>query len=205
MSSAGAAAPSAVSWPRRSSRSSTRGVRQGVLPPMLNWARDVMSRLPPRPIEALWLRASIALAGGLEPLGVSRRRALPSPSARQARTDARPRPHPVRAHAVPRRPALPDGGRLGAERSAARTRWIDSRHRCLRAPTAWDRIAADRLEAGGPRLAERTAALERAAGLFERLASHETLAAEANLRLGYVRLRQGQSDAALAHFDRFHR
>ena len=51
-------------------------------------------------------------------------------------------------------------------------------------------------------MAERTAALERAAGLYERVVSHEALAAEANLRLGYVRLLQGQSDAALSHFDK---
>jgi Flp pilus assembly protein TadD len=90
---------------------------------------------------------------------------------------------------------------LGAEKSA--TSSLDR----LSAPpqqssTAWDEIATQRLEAGGLHLAERTAALERAAGLLERLTSHETLGGEANLRLGFVRLRQGQSDAALAHIDR---
>ena len=68
--------------------------------------------------------------------------------------------------------------------------------------TGWDRISADLLERDAPGAAERTALLDRAAGFFERLLSHSALAAEANLRLGYVRLRQGQFDTALAHFDR---
>jgi tetratricopeptide (TPR) repeat protein len=90
---------------------------------------------------------------------------------------------------------------IGAEVAALRP--LDR----LSAPPAqssigWDRIEADLVDAGGPRLAERAAAFERAAGLFERLTSHTDLAAEAHLRLGYVRLCQGQRDTALAHFDR---
>lgn len=176
------------------------GVRQGVLPAMLNWARGVLSRQPPRAIEALWLRASIAISEGLgrwtflvEGVGQTtasgKPGAAPTAHIRFARTRFPDDPHFQMAEA------------LGAERSAANT--PDRLSATLsQSTTGWDAIAAQRLEAGGPRLAQRTADLERAAGLLERLTSHETLAAEATLRLGHVRLRQGQSDAALGHFDR---
>ena len=176
------------------------GVRQGVLPAMLNWARGVMSRRPPRPVEALWLRASIAISEGLgrwtflvEGVGQTtvsgKPGAVPTAHIRFARTRFPDDPHFQMAEA------------LGAEKSAANT--PDRLSGTLsQSSTGWDAIAAQRLEAGGPRLAERTADLERAAGLLERLTSHETLTGEAILRLGYVRLRQGQFDAALGHFDR---
>ena len=176
------------------------GVRQGVLPAMLNWARDVLSRQPPRRIEALWLRASIALAEGLD------RWIFLVEGVGQTTASGKPGPAPV-AHIRFARTRFPDdpyfqmAEAIGAEVSANRP--LDRLSGPpIQSSTEWDRISTDRLEAGGLRLPERTAALERAAGLLERLTSHETLAAEANLRLGYVRLRQGQSDAALAHFDR---
>jgi tetratricopeptide (TPR) repeat protein len=176
------------------------GIRQGVLPAMLNWARGVMSRLPPRADEALWLRAAIALAEGLDrwvylvegvagPAASGKPAVAPVGLIRFARTRFPDDPYFQLADAV------------GAEVSA--TRPLDQ----LSGPpqessAAWDRIASERLDGGGPRLSERTVALERAAGLLERLTTHAALAAEANLRLGYVRLRQGQTDTALAHFDR---
>lgn len=176
------------------------GARQGVLPSMLTWARGVMSRLPPRPAEALWLRASIALAEGLD------RWVFLVEGVRGPAVDGKPTPAPV-GHIRFARTRYPDdphfqmADAIGAEVLA--TRPLDR----LSGPptessTGWDRIATDRLEAGGPRIEERTAALDRAAGLFDRLTAHDTLGAEANLRLGYVRLRQGRTDAALAHFDR---
>ena len=176
------------------------GVRQGVLPAMLNWARGVMSRRPPRSIEALWLRASIAIAEGLGRWtflieGVGQTTASGKPGAVPA------------AHIRFARTRFPDDAHfqiaeaIGAERSAANT--PDRLSTTLsQTSTGWDAIASQRLAAGGPRLADRTADLERAAGLLERLTSHETLGAEATMRLGYVRLRQGQLDVALGHFDR---
>jgi tetratricopeptide (TPR) repeat protein len=174
--------------------------RQGVLPAMLNWARDVMSQQPPRPAEALWLRAAIALSEGLDRWvylveGVAQAGrggtppAPPTGLVRFARTRYPDDPYFQMADAI------------GAEVTA--TRPLDR----LSGPppqssTGWDRIATDRLDAGAFRLVERTAALERAAGLLERLVSHPALGAEARLRLGYVRLRQGNTDAALAEFDR---
>jgi tetratricopeptide (TPR) repeat protein len=176
------------------------GARQGVLPAMINWARGVMSRQPPRPIEALWLRASIALAEGLD------RWIFLVEGVGQTMASGKPGPVPV-GHIRFARTRFPDDPHfqmaeaIGAEVSASRP--LDRLSGPpIQSGTGWDRIATERLEAGGLRLPERTAALDRAAGLLERLASHETLAAEANLRLGYVRLRQSQSDAALAHFDR---
>jgi tetratricopeptide (TPR) repeat protein len=175
-------------------------VRQGFLPPLITWARGMLSRLPPGPDEALWLRASIALAEGLNRWGfLVVGQATPVAGARLGQ--------PGLGHIRFARTRFPDdpyfqmAEAIGAEVSASRQ--LDRLSAPLRqSSAAWDRIAGDRLEAGGPRLAERTAALERAAGLYERVVSHEALAAEANLRLGYVRLLQGQSDAALSHFDK---
>lgn len=176
------------------------GVRNAVMPAMLNWARGVMSRQPPRATEALWLRASIALAEGLNrwvflvegvAQSTSSRKSGPPPAGhiRFARTRYPDDPHFQMAEA------------MGAELSA--TRPLDRLSGQLpQSRSGWDDITADRLDFSTIRLAERTAALERAAGLYERLLSHPTLAVEAGLRLGYVRLRQGQTDAALAEFDR---
>jgi tetratricopeptide (TPR) repeat protein len=89
---------------------------------------------------------------------------------------------------------------IGSEMSAARP--LDRLSGQLpQSRSGWDDIAADRLDFNTHRLAERTAALERAAGLYDRLLSHPALGTEAVMRLGYVRLRQGQTDAALAQFD----
>jgi tetratricopeptide (TPR) repeat protein len=175
------------------------GMRTAVLPAMLNWARGVMSRHPPRAIEALWLRCSIALAEGLNrwvflvqgvAQSTSNRKTGPPPDGhiRFARTRYPDDPYFQMAEAI------------GAEMSAARP--LDRLSGQLpQSRSGWDDIAADRLDFSTFRQAERTAQLERAAGLFERLTSHPTLGPEAGLRLGYVRLRQGQTDAALAQFD----
>jgi tetratricopeptide (TPR) repeat protein len=175
-------------------------VRQGHLTPLVTWSRGVLSRLPPGPTEALWLRASIALAAGLNrwiflvegvstPIGAAK---LGQPGLGHIRF-ARTR--------FPDDPYLQMADALGAEVSA--TRQLDRLSPPPRqSSTEWDLIAGERLEVGGPRLAARTAAIERAAGIYERLVSHEGVAAEANLRLGYMKLLQGQSDTALAHFDK---
>jgi tetratricopeptide (TPR) repeat protein len=175
-------------------------VRQSNLAALVTWARGVLSRLPPGPNEALWLRASIALAGGWN-RWVFLVEGVPTPIA--AAKLGQPGVGHIRFARTrfPDDPYLQLGDAIGAEVSAARQ--LDR----LSVPppqssTGWDRIAGARLDAGGPRLAERTAALERASGLYERLVSHEVVAAEANLRLGYVRVLQGQSDQALAHFDK---
>jgi tetratricopeptide (TPR) repeat protein len=179
------------------------GVRQSLLPVLLTWARGVLARQPPRPLEARWLRASIALAEGLD-RWVFLVRGVPPPTV-SGRRPAGP-PPPVVGHIAHARGRFPDdpyfkmAEAVGAEVSASRP--LDR----LSAPppqtgTGWDRVEIEMLESGGPRLAERTAALERAAALLEQLVSTPDLAADAHLRLGYVRLRQGQRDAALGHFD----
>jgi tetratricopeptide (TPR) repeat protein len=175
------------------------GVRQGVLPALLNWARGVMSRQPPRATEALWLRASIALAEGLD------RWVFLVEGVDQPTSSRKPTPQPA-GHIRFARTRYPDdpyfqmAEAIGAELSA--TRALNRLSGSLPENSAgWDRIAGDRLDGSAFRLPERTAALERAAGLLERLTSHPTLGAEASLRLGYVRLRQGHTDAALAEFD----
>jgi tetratricopeptide (TPR) repeat protein len=176
------------------------GTRRALFPAVVSWARDLLARQPPRAAEAEWLRASIALAEGTDRWvfllqGVPTRRAggraagAPVGHIRFARLRYPDDPYFQMAEAV------------GAELSASRK--LDQ----VSAPppqssTGWDRVSADLLDAGTPGMAERAALLERAAGIFERLTSHASLGAEANLRLGYVRLRQGQFDTALAHFDR---
>lgn len=176
------------------------GTRRALFPAMLTWARDLLARQPPRPAEAEWLRASIALAEGTD-RWVFLLHGVPGPRAR-----GRPVGPPV-GHIRFARLRYPDdpffqmAEAVGAELAASRS--LDQ----VSAPppqssTGWDRISADLLESAAPGTAERTALLDRAAGFFERLMSHSALAAEANLRLGYVRLRQGQFDTALAHFDR---
>ena len=175
------------------------GIRTAVLPAMLNWARGVMSRQPPREVEALWLRASIVLAEGLNRWVFLVEGVAQSTSSRKTGT-------PPAGHIRFARTRYPDdpyfqmAEAIGAELSA--TRPLDLLSGQLpQSSSAWDDIASDRLDFSALKLAERTAALERAAGLYERLVSHPTLGVEAGLRLGYVRLRQGQTDAALAQFD----
>ncbi len=175
------------------------GARPALLPALLTWARELLARQPPRAAEADWLRASIALAEGKDRWvflirGVSGRAVggksvAPVGQIRFARLRYPDDPYFQMAEAV------------GIDRAVYRP--LDR----LSAPpaqssTEWDSIRAELVESVGPAAAERAAALERAAGLLDRLTSHATLGAEANLRLGYVRLRQGQSDAALACFDR---
>jgi tetratricopeptide (TPR) repeat protein len=183
------------------------GLRPSLLPALLTWAREQMARQPPRPAEALWLRASIALAEGLDRwvfLVQGVRVALAPPPRGKA---ANVPPPPVVSHVAFARGRFPNdpyfrmAEAIGAEVSASRP--LDR----LSAPPAqsgmaWDRLTADMLDAGVPNLAERAAAIDRAAAIFEGLTSFAPLAAEAHLRLGYARLRQGNRDAALAHFDR---
>jgi tetratricopeptide (TPR) repeat protein len=63
---------------------------------------------------------------------------------------------------------------------------------------AFDRIEAEVREGD----AARRAALTRASGFLADLTRVSTVAAEASLRLGFVRLRLGDNDGALSNFDR---
>jgi len=174
------------------------GGRPSLLPALFTWARALLERHPSRPVEALWLRASIALAEGLD-------RWVFLAANVPGRPVAKPGP-PLPSHIAFARSRFPDDPYLrmadavAAELSA--TRPLDQ----LTGPvaqsgTGWDRLALEMLESGGPTVAQRSAALDRAAGLLDALTAHGDLGAEAHLRLGCVRLRQGRRDDALVHFD----
>ena len=175
------------------------GGRPALLPALLTWARELLARQPPRAAEADWLRASMALAEGLE------RWVFLLEGVPQAARGGKAPPPPV-GHIRFARQRYPDdpyfqmADGIGAELSASRSIGY------LSAPppqtaSVWDRITADLADAAGAVPPNRAASLERAAGLFERLVTHQTLGAEAHLRLGYVRLRQHRPDDALAHLD----
>ena len=175
--------------------------RPSLMPSMVGWGRDVLGDAKaPRTVEALWLRASVALAEGYDRwmfllMG--------------ARTNNRRSNPPAQAgHLVYARQRFPDdpyfrmAEAVGAERLALRP--IDPATPLPAVPPSIDVIAASMIDAAGPRAAERKAALDRAAALLEELESIPDLSAEANLRLGYIRLRQGHRDVALGHFDKVH-
>jgi tetratricopeptide (TPR) repeat protein len=174
--------------------------RPALLAAMLTWGRELLARQPPRPAEADWLRAAIVVAQGQDrwrflldgvagPAAHRRRAAAPVGHIRFARLRYPDDPYFQMAEAT------------GAELLASRP--IDRLSAPLpETPMGWDRISTDFVDAARAGLSDRAAALARAAGLLERLVDHDALGAEANLRLGYIRLREGQSDAALAHFDR---
>ena len=115
---------------------------------MLNWARDVLSRQPPRAIEALWLRASIAISEGLGRWtflveGVGQTTASGKPGAAR-----RPRTFDSRAHGSLTTPTS-RWRRPWARRGRRRTAATGYRRPFLRARTGWDAIAADGSRPGG--------------------------------------------------------
>ena len=174
------------------------GLRPALLPAMMTWARDLLARQPPRAAEAEWLRAAIALAQGLNRWvflvdGVARppgrgKPAAPVGQIRFARLRYPDDPYFQMAEAI------------SVERSVSRPN--ENQSAPAQSTTGWDNISAQLATGPGADTADRGAALDRAAGLLERLVDHKTLGPEAHLRLGFVRLRQGQFDAALGHFDR---
>jgi hypothetical protein len=153
------------------------------------WARRLLADAgPPTPLEALWLRASMALCEGLDLwsfLGST-------PSGAEHVAFARSR--------FPGDPYFQFADALGSEIVASRGGYWSLRMSL--ASLASDRIAAEVHDGEPARAPVRRAALARAAGLLENLTTVPAVAAEASLRLGFVRLRLGDRDGALANFDR---
>jgi tetratricopeptide (TPR) repeat protein len=173
--------------------------RPSLMPLLFIWGRGILREAgAPPAIETLWLRASIALGEGYD-----RWTFLFNGSQTANKAD----PTSRTGHLVYARQRFPDDPHfkmaeaVGAEVLASRPLDLFSAPPRT-TPLGFDQLAAETIAAGGPRVEERTRALERAAVLFEQLLPLPALAAEAHLRLGYVRLRQGQHDAALGHFDR---
>jgi len=156
-------------------------------PVLVPWARTVLAAGPASASEALWYRASIALCEGIDLWSLLW---LP-PAGGGHIAFARGR--------FPSDPHLQIADALGYEVLASRA----GRRDRGAAPKAFafDRIAADVRDADSVAAAARASALTNAVTILEPLTASPVVRAEAQLHLGYVRLRQGQRDAALQHFD----
>lgn len=153
---------------------------------LIEWACDGFRLAgPPTPNEALWMRASVALAEGdgmwaiLSPtahLGHALQRFPDDPHFKLARAFV--------ADAIASQPAVTTG-----------TMQTDQ------TPVALDRFAARTLDGSADANARR-AALDRVATEFEPLVSDPVVGAEAHLRLGDLHLRLGRDDRAAEEFRR---
>lgn len=156
-------------------------------PFLLPWARTALAAGPTSVSEALWYRASIALCEGLDLWSFLW--APPDGSGHIAFARTR----------FPSDPYLQVANAIGYEVMASRV------GRPVRGgepqPFAFDRIAVEVRDSDAASSAARASALTSAASMFEALTAEPPVRAEALLRLGYVRLRQGQRDTALQHFD----
>jgi tetratricopeptide (TPR) repeat protein len=151
---------------------------------LIEWACDgFRTSGAPTANEALWMRASVALAEGdgmwaiLSPaahLGHALQRFPDDPHLKLARAFV--------ADAVASQPAVTTGTTLTDQ-----------------TPVAFDRLAARTLD-GAPDAAARRTALERVAAEFRPLVADPVVGAEAHLRLGDLELRLGQPDQATADF-----
>jgi tetratricopeptide (TPR) repeat protein len=155
---------------------------------LVTWARAQLAAAgPPSDVEALWLRATIAFAQGL---GLSSfLTGSPAEAGQVAFARAR----------FPSDPYFRLADALASEMAASRAGRPTSNAPDM-AP-AFDRIEADVRDADPARAVARREALARAAALLTELTDVAAVRAEAHLRLGFVRLRLGDRDAALVQFD----
>jgi tetratricopeptide (TPR) repeat protein len=154
---------------------------------LLPWARKALADAgSPAPAEALWLRASVALCEALD-LWTFLAGNIPGGN------------HIALARGrFPGDPYLQMADALASEVAATRG---DYTVRAATASLATDRIDAQVRESDAARAPARRQALLRAAALLEGLDFVPAVRVEAHLRLGFVRLRLGDRDAALAQFD----
>jgi tetratricopeptide (TPR) repeat protein len=157
---------------------------------LLPWAREVLADAgPPVATEAVWLRASVALCEALD-LWTLLAGNVPGGN------------HIALARGrFPGDPYLQLADALASEVAASRA---DFTARAASASLAIDRIDADVQDVDPARAPARREALLRAAALLDGLKPIPEVRAEALLRLGFVRLRLGDRDAALAQFDQVH-
>ena len=159
--------------------------RPNLSPPLIEWACEQLAKYPSPVLEELWLRASIALIEG-----------------RQAWTILTGATSSHLAHARERFPANAHfklAEAVGAEALAS-----DPSVRASAGDRGMvvDQLSAEMLNLPGDGQAKPRQAvmLEEAASALESLLADPTVGAEARLRLAYIQLRLGRSDAALAHF-----
>ncbi|MCC7008346.1 MAG: hypothetical protein IT184_05985 [Acidobacteria bacterium] len=183
-------------------------VRPFLLPRLASWARELVAEGEPGPLEAIWLRASIGIAEGFGswPFLLEDAPVPPQAAAPRGRAQTAPPARPI-AHLRYARQRLGDDPYVamaevvGAEfvtspaivGSAARIR--------NRAPSG-DRLGADEADRAAIDAAGAIPLLRAAAAAAERLTAVPPLSGEAQVRLGYLKLRLGDTDAALASFQR---
>jgi len=152
---------------------------------LYEWACDTMRNAnPPSPNEALWMRASVALAEG---------DAMWSVLGDDGHL----------GHALGRFPDDPHlklARAFVAEASALQPKVTTGTVTTDQTPVALDRIAARLPDPAAPADAAKTATLERVAAGYRALVDDPVVGAEARLRLGDTELRLGRIDAAVADF-----
>ena len=159
--------------------------RPTLSPPLIEWACEQLAKYPAPALEQIWLRASIALVEG-----------------RQAWTILTGETASHLAHA---RDRFPNNAHFKlAEAVAAEATASDP---SVRAPSGdrgmvIDLISAEMLDRPSDRTSRQAARLQQASSTLEQLLTEESIAAEAQLRLGYIQLRLGHRDVALQHFQR---
>lgn len=153
---------------------------------LIEWACDGFRLAgPPAPNEALWMRASVALAEA------DRMWAILSPTAHLG-------------HALQRFPDDPHfklARALVADAVASQPPVTTGTTLTDQTPVAFDRLAARTLESAAETDARR-ATLDQIAAQFEPLVSDPMVGAEAHLRLGDLQLRLGRNDRAAEEFRR---
>jgi len=175
-------------------------LRPQLIPLLVTWSRDLVAGDTPDPTEALWLRASVAMAEGYGRWQFLRT-GLPPLDKRKAVAPGEDGGHLAYARRrFPDDPYFKMADVVGAE-FATSPSVVGDVALFARSVPAFDQIAADLLDTPSADLAARRQLLERAAAVAEGLLTNEAVRAEANLRLGYICLRLGQTDRSLRYFD----
>jgi tetratricopeptide (TPR) repeat protein len=170
---------------------------------LVEWACDAFKAAgAATPNEALWLRASIALAEGhgMWPFLVT----PPVPAAGQTPARLRAEPKPDAGHIAHAHERFPDdpyfmlAGVVAAEVKASEPD-KPSATKSDQTPVAFDRISS--LLAGpAPLSTDQDRALHAALTTLEPLLASPSVGAEAHVRSGHILLRLGRADDALPHF-----
>jgi len=179
-------------------------IRFYLIPQLLTWARPLVAGTPgPTATENLWLRASVAVSEGYA-AGWSFLTTGRAPGQPAGRAEAQP-PVSHLAYVTQRFPDDPYfkmASAVAAEHVTSPIPTTLGATRFDHGAPGFDHFGADLSDTLALRNSGEMRSLERAAATLEDLVDHEVLGIEAHLRLGYVRLRLGQGDSALQHFDK---
>jgi tetratricopeptide (TPR) repeat protein len=192
--------------------------RAGLSPGLYEWAAKTLREAPsfrpadparprpldPHPAEALWLRASVALAEGRGAWALLT--GVPFGTATPAVPAVAPDPLAGVGHLAYALSRAPDDPHLrlarvvGAEVAAGQ---LDDMRLSSSGPQSpvIDRVEAS-LVGDAPSRSRQAERLKMAAASLEPLLGHAAVGGEAHLRLGYIHLRLGESALALEHLNR---